>query len=390
MTDQPGSAGPTTLSREKLYELVWKTPMIRLAEQFGISDVGLRKICKRLDIPSPPAGWWAKKAAGKAVKVKPLPQWRPGIPKQATIAPTPDQEEGLRRAVAQQVARIEEITVPDRLPRPHPLIAGWIAGHRRRQQEARRERDPWRRKLHTVPDLTPAERRRHRVLHALFRALEKNGATIGENQRRQLTATISGEEIAFVVHEKSRQVTRPLTAEEKRWETWNRSGVKKELEPTGRFEIKIETWTDQRLRKTWLETDRNPFEALLPQVVATLLVLGPILAGQRRQREEQARILAERQRQAELEQQQKQQDDNRFRRLLDIAEGWKRAELARDFIARLRELELPEAEPVEGRSLSEWLDWAEAKATQVDPVGQGIERIFADVAQVSAWTYRDR
>lgn len=115
MADQPDHAGATTLTRDELYRLVWQTPMIRLAERFGISDVGLRKICKRLDVPTPPLGWWARKAAGKAVKVAPLPAWRAGIPKQATIAPTPDQEEGLRGAVKEQAERIGEIAVPERL-----------------------------------------------------------------------------------------------------------------------------------------------------------------------------------------------------------------------------------------------------------------------------------
>lgn len=377
------------LTRNQLYDLAWQTPMIHLAQRFGISDVGLKKICKRLDVPTPPLGWWAKKAAGKEVKMSPLPEWRPGLPKQAIIAPTPDQEAGLRDAVRVQAQRIGEITIPERLARPHSLIAGWIADHRRRQEEARRERDPWFRDLHREPDLTTSQRRRHRVLHALFRALEQEGATIGENDRRQLVARVAGEDIAFVVHEKSRQVTRPMTEDEKRWETWNTSGVKKELEPTGRFEVRLETWTDQRCRKTWLETEKKPIETLLPEIVATVLVLGPILAEQRRKREEEARIAAERQRLAELERQRRQRDDNRFRRLCEIAEGWQRVERARAFLARLRASDLPEMEPIDGRSLAEWLDWAEAKAAALDPVEQGTQAIFADVAQVSAWTYRD-
>jgi hypothetical protein len=43
-------------SREEIYALVWKTPMTKLAARFGLSDVGLRKICKKHDIPTPPLG----------------------------------------------------------------------------------------------------------------------------------------------------------------------------------------------------------------------------------------------------------------------------------------------------------------------------------------------
>ena len=57
-----------TLTRQELYDLVWSTPMTKLAESFGISDVGLAKICDRHRVPKPPRGYWAKKEAGKRVK----------------------------------------------------------------------------------------------------------------------------------------------------------------------------------------------------------------------------------------------------------------------------------------------------------------------------------
>ncbi len=61
-------------TREEFYELVWSKPMTHLAKEFAISDVALHKICKKHDIPNPPLGWWAKKAAGKSVTQTPLPQ----------------------------------------------------------------------------------------------------------------------------------------------------------------------------------------------------------------------------------------------------------------------------------------------------------------------------
>lgn len=60
-------------SRAEFHELVWSKPMTHLARDFGLSDVALHKTCRRHDIPTPPAGWWAKKAAGKAVAITPLP-----------------------------------------------------------------------------------------------------------------------------------------------------------------------------------------------------------------------------------------------------------------------------------------------------------------------------
>ena len=49
--------------RDSLYEEVWTTPLLKLAKTYGISDVGLKKICRKLSIPTPGLGYWAKKEA---------------------------------------------------------------------------------------------------------------------------------------------------------------------------------------------------------------------------------------------------------------------------------------------------------------------------------------
>jgi len=47
-----------TIERQKLYDDVWSMPMAKLAATYGVSDVGLRKICIALDVPIPPRGYW--------------------------------------------------------------------------------------------------------------------------------------------------------------------------------------------------------------------------------------------------------------------------------------------------------------------------------------------
>ncbi len=44
------------LTRQDLYDRVWTTAMRTVAPELGVSDVGLKKICKRLDIPTPRRG----------------------------------------------------------------------------------------------------------------------------------------------------------------------------------------------------------------------------------------------------------------------------------------------------------------------------------------------
>jgi len=48
--------------------------MIKVAKKYGISDVGLAKICRRNNIPVPPRGFWARRQAGYKVDVISLPR----------------------------------------------------------------------------------------------------------------------------------------------------------------------------------------------------------------------------------------------------------------------------------------------------------------------------
>lgn len=48
------------IHRNELYEQVWKIPISHLAPKYGISDVGLSKICHKLNVPKPPRGYWTK------------------------------------------------------------------------------------------------------------------------------------------------------------------------------------------------------------------------------------------------------------------------------------------------------------------------------------------
>lgn len=50
-----------------------------LCARFGISDVALKKTCKRASIPTPERGYWARKEAGKKAFVPDLPERHPAM-----------------------------------------------------------------------------------------------------------------------------------------------------------------------------------------------------------------------------------------------------------------------------------------------------------------------
>lgn len=48
-----GMAAPMVLTCRDLYDLVWPKPMRDAAEDLGIADVGLSKVCDRHRVPRP-------------------------------------------------------------------------------------------------------------------------------------------------------------------------------------------------------------------------------------------------------------------------------------------------------------------------------------------------
>lgn len=63
-------------NRVELYNEVWNQPLVRLSRKYGISDVRLGKVCRKLNIPHPGRGYWAKRKADVGVERLPLPEFK--------------------------------------------------------------------------------------------------------------------------------------------------------------------------------------------------------------------------------------------------------------------------------------------------------------------------
>ena len=113
------------VTREQLYEKVWTIPTQTLAKEYGISDVGLSKICRRLNVPKPGLGYWAKVEAGQSPPRTPLPsralehryEIRPRLPE-----PVETEEHRQARASRERLRQtFAAVFVPDVLSQPHLL-----------------------------------------------------------------------------------------------------------------------------------------------------------------------------------------------------------------------------------------------------------------------------
>jgi hypothetical protein len=166
---------PFPVSRETLYEEIWKEPALTVAARYSVTSTFLARVCTEMNIPRPARGYWAKLAINKAPKRPPLPSVSPGDAVDWTRGQAPRRE---RRALAVAPERRRRAKAKPSLPSdgPHPVLAGAKEDflHSRREADSGHLR-PYRRAL---PDLYVSREILDRALvvsSALLRALEARG-----------------------------------------------------------------------------------------------------------------------------------------------------------------------------------------------------------------------
>jgi hypothetical protein len=123
---EPREPSTRTVTREGLYRRVWSSPATHVAADLGITSTALAKIARKLDVPVPPPGFWARKRAGQSVEVLALPAPLAGQPTRHVIVrraiPRPTEtksppEAEVRRAGA-EVRQVERARPTDASARP--------------------------------------------------------------------------------------------------------------------------------------------------------------------------------------------------------------------------------------------------------------------------------
>lgn len=361
--------------RDSLYEEVWATPMAKLAKKYGISDVGLAKVCRKLAIPVPGRGYWAKKEAGQTVQKLPLPALKEPV---RLYKPTPKPEP----------PKIEEYTTPDeraqvakvterdaqlilkRGSMSHPLIvqARDILGRSTRDGHDLLWTDEPCLEISVSKAALP---RALRLAAGLITALEEEGFKIAvkKGHKEKATATLHNQAIGFTIVEKIDHI--PLASPPKggvlqRVLTY--AGTPHEQKPSGRLGLQIwQPWNASP--KRWNDGKTRTLEDLLPEIVAAFLriALAGKAADEKREAEkaEAERLAAERARKAALI----KQEEARVRALHRAAANWERACRIRDLVAAASDGARREGVSVEpGTPFGDWRIWAAEQADRIDPL----------------------
>ena len=359
-----------TLTRQGLYDRVWAEPVDTLAKEFGLSNVGLGKACRRHNIPVPPRGYWARKAAGYKVRQPPLP---PAKDSHETVTllrspqPGPRAEEeprALHPLIAFEMQPENKITVPEDLRVRHPAIA------QTKEYWAAQKRGEVRYGDKKLPHLNVTVSkeilaRAFRLLQSLFAELEARGHKVAATTEGKTILTVLDEPLEVSLREPSKQVRHVPTAKEiadaKKY-SWSRP-TPYDLVSAGMLVLNVENvWG---VRHTWKDGKTQRLEDVLNDVIVGLLEAAFKKKAQREE-QERARLRAEEiERQREAARQQFRQERARARRFERLKAACREHE---DLVAFLEQLRSTIGAVEERSEIAQWLVWATGYVNQIDPL----------------------
>lgn len=377
---QPGST-VAALSRRELYDLVWSKPMSKLAPTYGLSDVGLTKICRKMQVPTPPVGYWQKLRNGQSVRRTRLPELSDEDEQGLRVELTKQKETDVRplteadRLVLAEKSSDKSITVPANIEPFHPLVEKTDRSIRAAKLDPNGLANP-RAKGCLAVSVGPASiDRAMRILDALIRAFETRGfsVTVSDGESRVTHVEILGEKLSIRLEELLDRKERELTAAQKRerelysWLADRRPEY--DYFPSGRLALQIDVSTNRGTRSQWSDGKARQLEALLNAFIAGLIRAADDVREQRRENEERQRRWKEEEEQRKQEELRRIQEEVRAHQLQTAATNWQTAELLRRYVGAVRQEVIKRLGAVANDSeVGRWLQWAEGHIAAIDPL----------------------
>ncbi len=327
-----------SITRDELYEQVWAAPMVKVAAGYGVSDVALGKLCKRLNVPKPYPGYWAKVASGKRARQTPLPKAKEGdrTVGSLSVRATPSIPKSLNPLHNAQIAfeQANPILCVGTTS-THPLARDVFAAF----AKARAGKDGflasnWK----SAPSIRISEQTRERalaILNALFEAFVVRGFDLSRASAFKVFTPAGA--VEFTLQESVLKVSREPTASEARREAdrleWHERFYGDyafkptryyDQVPSGKLQLRITTDSLTNDWRTWSDSIGRPLQSQLNSFVVGLVKFAENQQIEVDKRNEERLREIERQRQAEERWRLKEQEEARKRQLWNEIENWEK------------------------------------------------------------------
>ena len=366
------------MTREELHALVWSQPVRTVAKSMGISDVALAKQCRGANVPIPPRGWWARKAAGRAGDPTPLPPlpfvMASFFPAYASggrpvAGETPPAFRDFAEVELQIRAAVRAVKAPLNLERPHPIVARLLKQDAERK--SKQSTSGYISDYYGPKFATPIQQRRLKILSSIFLELQRLGCKIhgATHAGERFNINVGGHWTYVLFGVEGGRSSSHFPG---RYVRADREGL--------RFDLVDH---DDRVApaRTWRETD-TPLEKQATEIVCGILLrveegarTGALFwhdfqIKERARQAREAKLAAEK---AEAERIAREKADAaaRLQSLIDGADALECAARIRRYVAAVCAQSGDSDTSLAPEVVERWKLWALAEADRVDPVRSG-------------------
>jgi len=353
-------------TREAIYELVWSKPLTSIAKEYNISDNGIRKICKKYEIPLPKVGHWQKVQHGKAhvkEKLTVSEKWKDAHIKLSDLYEEvsknhyPTRLSMLTREIEKQHPTL--VIVPDRLTNPDPIISSVKPDLESNKPTAWHGLKISVSSSANLLSISVAKETIPRALRFMdaFIKLSKARGHQWEINHLDSNIIVNGEKYKVRCREKTnRQVYKTSS----NWES-------SELVPNGILSLK----PDYQYDKEWKD-GKIPLEQQLSKIMATFELRAEDDKIQRAEREanwaERERLNAIH----KIELAKQQWEEKKIDLLKQYASQWNQSNQVAAFIKAL------ESNPQEKTdAVKDWIMWAKDRQKELNPLSGNLENFVA-------------
>jgi len=353
------------LTRKELYDLVWSEPMTTLCKRFGLSDNGLRKHCKAMNIPMPQIGYWSKINAGhKPAKIA-LPAENKNTTKSTTLTEVDSNEEDkVNLAPPPNRFKVRELEissgdtsvyiVPEVLYAKDPLIIDTKEKYRLENEEnVYLNRNPYKSNIKATLFLYVDNKSINRALliyETIIKALRSRGHDIKiENDKTY--ACINGEKIHVNIDERRKQEPR---IENKYGRNTYFCG-----------ELCFNIYYGYRDKTDFHDTKYTKLEDKIIAIIASLEVRSELIKEERIEAERREIIRKEEERIRQEFKARQKKELNEFKSLFSMAELLHKTNILRQYVSTYEQFVIEHGEMNE--TISNKLQWAKEKADWLDP-----------------------
>jgi hypothetical protein len=374
-----------TFTPRELFDKVWETPVLKLAQEIGISDVALSKACRKAGLALPPRGHWAKPLSKRPSKPKPPTDERPitfSVLDRSTLparGAVPVQPKAVRSAIA----------VPHTLLAPHPLVSKWL-----KCINAAKPHEGY--LVTTGKNVLDAKISAELIDRCalIFDTLIKESEVLGFKWKvtdEKTVVEVNAEHLGIKLVERlSKHVIPPppppAPKRNARWEpdfSMLRS-PQFEWSSTGELSLQIDARAEYGKRKNWTDTKTGKIEEKLTSILDGFGSLVESVKALRLKNEEDSRERVA-QEAVRLERVKREESHKRLRhRLVKNTKCWEQSQRLRAFIQATCDANADTSEQTQQQTAL-WAAWATSQANLLDPLHPNTSSVTSLTVEIESW-----